>query len=167
MRAYTAVYRGIREANLGERGMKAIVHVLVVFLVAVPWAGCATLTPRQPTMTNARVTPDVLKPGDVAVITVEVSDRYDTVARVEGIVEEDRQVTLNLKDDGVAPDAEAEDGIWTLEVDVPRQAPPGDFHLVLTGYDADGGVVLVRNKQGDTAPLSAACLVVIQFAAEE
>ncbi len=147
--------------------MKGILSVLAVALFAVAWTGCATLTPRQPTMSDARVTPDMLKPGDVAVITVDVSDRYDTVARVEGVVEEDQQVTLKLKDDGVAPDQEAGDGVWTLEVDVPRQAPPGEFHLTLTAYDKDGGVVLVRDKEGDTMPLNSTCLVKIQFAAEE
>ncbi len=124
-------------------------------------AGCNTMG-RQPQFRAAAIAPAVLKPGESAVITVQVKDRHNIVRKVEGVVQEDPNIKLKLHDDGQPPDAKAGDGVWSLKVDVPFQAPSGKFLLELTAYRADGTPVPVHTKEGKTAPLSTAVPVVIE-----
>ena len=107
------------------------------------------------------ITPADLKPGDTAVISVEVDDRDGIVRRVEGVVLEDPTIKLKLSDDGKPPDEEAGDNIWSLQVDVPFQAAPGDFTLELTAYRSDGSPVPVRTQESGTVPLRATIPVAI------
>lgn len=123
-------------------------------------AGCNTLG-RQPQLKDATIAPAELKPGDSAVITVVVRDRHKIVNRVEGVVLEDPSIKLKLHDDGVAPDKKAGDDEWSLQVDVPFQAPPGQFMLQLTAYRSDGTPVPVRDTEGNTVPLAVTIPVVI------
>ena len=133
----------------------------LIFLIAlVALAGCNT-TGRQPIFQSAVINPNQLKPGDSAVISVEVKDRHNIVRKVEGVVEEDPSIKLKLRDDGQQPDAKAGDNVWTLQVDVPFQAPPGGFMLDLTAYRSDGTPVPVRSKEGKTVPLSTSLPVTI------
>jgi len=125
-------------------------------------SGCATI-PRQPAIAQAAIEPRVLNPGDTAIVTVELDDRFDIVERVQGVVQEDTTITFNLTDDGAPPDAEAGDNVWTLQVDVPFQAPPGNFTMEVTGYNSDGEVVLVDGEEGETVPLSTTFEVVIEY----
>ena len=83
------------------------------------------------------------------------------------MIREDRTITFRLRDDGVDPDQEAGDDIWTIQVDVPFNAPPGDFEFEVTGYDSDGEVVVVSDENGEAAPLSISFSLVIQYPPEE
>jgi hypothetical protein len=117
-------------------------------------AGCNTLS-GQPEIRKAQITPSELKPGDSAVITVDLKDRNKVVRRVEGVVVEDPRITFKLNDSGVAPDEKAGDGVWSMAVDVPFQSPPGQYILELTALDADGRPVSVRDRNGVVNPLQA------------
>ena len=66
-------------------------------------------------------------------------------------------------DDGIGPDEVAGDGTWTLKVDVPFQAPPGEFELEFTAFRSDGQPILVRDEDGDTIPLSGTFSMVIRY----
>jgi hypothetical protein len=121
----------------------------------------------QPAMSAASILPQDLKPGDTAVITVKIQDKFHVVKRVEGVVKEDRTITFHFTDDGVAPDATAGDGVWTIQVDVPFNAPPGRFEFEVSGYNERGEVVVVDDKRGESAPLSTAVPVVIRYLEEE
>lgn len=115
--------------------------------------GCAA-TGGQPVMHSAQILPSALKPGDTAIITVQVDDKFGIVRKVEGIVKEDRTIKFHFTDNGVAPDAEAGDTIWTIQVDVPFNAPPGKFEFEVTGYDGNGEVIVIEDENGEAAPLS-------------
>ena len=110
-------------------------------------AGCNTMG-RQPVMRQAFIEPPELKPGDSAVITVEIVDRFGIVDRVEGVVREDTRVKFKLRDDGLDPDEKAGDGIWSLRVDVPFQAPPGEFVLDVTAYRTTANLSSCAMKTG-------------------
>lgn len=133
--------------------MKQALHIGALIVLLVAMAGCNTAG-RQPQFQRALIAPDQLKPGDTAIIQVEVKDKFDVVSRVEGVVKEDPTIRLKLRDDGEAPDETAGDKIWALQVDVPYQATPGEFLLQITAYRADGSVVPVKTQDG-SAPLSA------------
>ena len=124
-------------------------------LVAVSLLGCPP-GQRQPELRDARITPNELKPGDSALITVEVVDRFDIVDRVTLVVNEAEGMSLDLHDDGLEGDVRADDGIWSFWVEVPLTAPPGSYDFTMTAYIDKGNVVLVRDKQGNSVPLTAA-----------
>jgi len=125
--------------------------------------GCNTMG-RQPQFREASINPSQLTPGDSAVISVNVKDRHEIVRKVEGVIREEPSLKLKLRDDGEAPDAKAGDNLWTLQVDVPFQAPPGEFTLDLTAYRSDGTPVPVRGAEGKTAPLATSLPLVIKGA---
>ena len=56
-----------------------------------------------------------------------------------------------------------ENGVWTIRVDVPFNAPPGDFQFDVKTYDESGEEVLVLDAEGNTVPLSAMFGLVISF----
>jgi hypothetical protein len=106
--------------------------------------------------------PAQLKPGDTAVISVHVKDKHNLIRKVEGAVREDPNIKFKLHDDGAPPDLKGQDRIWSLQVDVPFQAPPGDYVLDLTAYRDDGTPVPVRTKEKKTVPLTASIPVIIR-----
>jgi hypothetical protein len=124
-------------------------------------SGCNTPN-RVPSFERAMVQPNTLRPGDRALITVTVRDQFDIVDQVVAKVAEDPRLRLPLRDDGEGPDQRAGDGVWTTEVVVPFQAPPGDFTLIIEGYDADGRLIAVPSDAG-AVPLSAQATVVIEY----
>ncbi len=117
-------------------------------------AGCNTLA-GQPGLRGAAITPDTLKPGDAAVVTMTIRDRQGIIERVQGVVVEDPRITFRLMDDGLDPDAKAGDGVWSMAVDVPFQAPPGEYFLEMTAYTDNGEPVTIREKGGTLKPLQA------------
>lgn len=124
--------------------------------------GCATIT-SQPKLSSAQILPSDLKPGDTAVITVQVEDKFGVVKRIEGVVKEDRTIKFKFEDNGAMPDDKANDGIWTIQVDVPFNAPPGQFNFEVTAYDENGEIVVVDDKAGEAAPLATSFTLEIQY----
>jgi hypothetical protein len=137
--------------GLENRDMRGKIAAVALLLVLGLLAGCNTLG-RRPSLYDAAMKPAELKPGETAVVTVHVADKHEIVSRVEGVVREDPRIKLKLRDDGQSPDQKAGDKIWSLQVDVPFQAPPGTFNLDLTAYRSDGTPVPVRQK-GKVVPL--------------
>ena len=125
-------------------------------------AGCATV-PQRPLIIEAGIQPAELIPGDSALITVAFKDRFRLVRGVKGVVVEDPTIEFALKDDGVAPDARADDGIWSLQVDVPFNAPPGGFQLDFKAYDSEGNVIVVPDANGEAQPLEASVTLTIRI----
>jgi hypothetical protein len=138
---------------------------IVVTVLALSIAGCASMG--SPKLREARIDPEVLKPGDTAVITVKLADRPKLVDRVIGVVQEDTRMKFRLQDEGEDPDEKAGDGIWSIRVDVPFMAPPGDFTLEITAYDASGQAILVKGQGGERQPLSAICRLAIRYPADQ
>ena len=125
-------------------------------------SGCNTLS-GQPQITRAGIDPEVLEPGATAVITLALKDKQNIVERIEGIVLEDPRITFALRDDGQPPDAKAGDNVWSMQVDVPFQAPPGKFSLEFTAYGPDGMPVSIRDEDGQVIVLKETVPINIQF----
>ena len=136
---------------------------LVLLGAALVTTGCNTLA-GQPAIKQAAINPAELKPGDSAVITVAIKDRHSIIDRVEGVVLENPQITFRLHDTGETPDEKAGDGIWTMQVDVPLQAPTGTFTLEFTAYRSDGLPVPIRDKEGNVTQLKQDLPVIIRTA---
>lgn len=124
------------------------------------FAGCNTLS-GQPEIIKAGIYPNQLRPGDEALITVELKDKHNVVRAIEGVVQEDQRITFDLNDLGEQADEKAGDGLWTFGVKVPFQAPDGKFLLDLTAYRSDGNPVSVRDKDGNVIALQRTVPLVI------
>lgn len=134
----------------------------VLIVTAAFLAGCNTFS-GVPQLKSPAITPSDLKPGDTGLITMTVKDRHKIIDRVEGVVTEEPRITFKLHDDGKQGDVKANDGIWSLQVDVPFQAPPGEFLLEFTAYRSDGLPVPVRDKKGRVSPLKTELPLVIRY----
>ncbi len=165
--------------------MKRIALGLALVGIVGVATGCNTLA-RQPKLRDPMITPvgqqpgttffsdrgDVppasatLRPGDSAVLTCRVADRHLVVRQVTGVVQEDDRIKFKLRNDGNPPDVRAGDQIWSLQVDVPFMAPPGDFTMELTAYRSDGQVVQVKTKDGGVVPLKATCVFSVVYPEE-
>ena len=124
--------------------------------------GCNTLS-GQPQITRAAIDPEILEPGASAVITLAIKDKQGVVERIEGVVLEDPRITFRLRDDGETPDEKAKDNVWSMQVDVPFQAPPGQFRLEFTAYGSDGMPVSIRDDEGKVVVLQQTVPINIQF----
>jgi hypothetical protein len=98
--------------------------------------------------------PDNLKPGDTALITVEVFDRLNLVESVTGIVMEDKTINFRFRDDGTQGDVEADDDIWSMKVDVPFNAPPGGFTFEISAFDVNENLIIVRDENNEAAGMT-------------
>ncbi len=140
---------------------KQLLLVACIVVLAAPF-GCNTLS-GQPQISQASIDPPVLQPGDSAAIRLTVRDKHSLIERIEGVVLEDPRITFRLRNDGVAPDEKVDDDIWSMQVDVPFQAPPGEFRLEFTAYGPDGLPVSVRDSQGRIVPLQQIVPIIIQY----
>ena len=123
---------------------------LIATLVVV--SGCVS-GGRQPSFATTQITPNILKPGDTALITAKVHDHFGIVTRVGGYVAEDPRIKFVLHDDGQEGDQAANDHVWSLEVEVPEYAPVDSFELVLRAYNSKGEVIRVRQSGNATSDL--------------
>jgi hypothetical protein len=71
-------------------------------------------------------------------------------------------IYLGLRDDGIAPDVRANDSVWTIQVDVPVEAPTGEFLVHFRAYGADGEMITTRAKNEEPKPLIRTLPVLIQ-----
>ena len=125
-------------------------------------AGCATHL-EQPALSGAVMTPNNLTPGDAALITVVVDDKFNIVDRIEGKVLEDTTIQFKFRDDGTKGDVVGGDSVWTTKVEAPFNAPPGDFTFEISAYDSDNNLIVVTDENKEAAPLSTTIALVITF----
>lgn len=127
------------------------VYILMLSLL-VGASGCVTA--HQPSLSNAAMVPNDLKPGDTALITVVVDDRFGLVSEVNGLVQGDKTITFIFRDDGTKGDEKAGDSIWSTKVDVPFNAPPGGFTFEISAYDSNGNPIIVRDENNEVMRMS-------------
>jgi hypothetical protein len=126
-------------------------------------SGCRTIS-AVPSFRDVAINPAPLHPGLVALITVRVEDKNNIVSRVEGRLRDTPEVVFRLRDDGLEGDERANDGIWSTTVDVPFEAPAGQYTIEFTAYRSDGQAVTVRNDAGSMVPLSVTYPFIVQYA---
>ena len=133
-----------------------------VCAAVVVCTGCTTHL-EQPRISGAVMTPNQLNPGDAALVTVQVHDPYGIVEKVEGQVLEDTTVDFNFNDLGQEGDEVARDGIWTMKVEAPFNAPPGNFTFEISAYDSQGNLLVVLDENKEAVPMSTEVQLKIVF----
>lgn len=134
---------------------------LLILSIMTGLTGC--ITQHQPSLSNAMMSPNDLKPGDTALITVTVEDKFALVNSVTGIVEEDKTITFNFRNDGTEGDVTAEDHIWSMKVDVPFNAPPGGFNFKISAYDLNENLIIVRDENNEATGMSTSFTLAITY----
>lgn len=99
-----------------------------------------------PTLSDAKVTPNVAWLGDHVVVSVVINDPGKKVAKVDGVVVEYSEIRSPLADDGKGDDKVAGDGIWTGGTDVPQEAFEGTYHIAIWPKDAAGNAFKVDDQ---------------------
>lgn len=133
----------------------------LVGLSLVLFSGCATT--KQPALTEAKIVPARLAPGEGAVICVRVIDPEGVIDVVTATVREYAEIALDLEDNGAEGDQVAGDGVWTVAVEVPGGAPPGQYTWGFEAYDTGGNLIKVTTETGETITLTAEASVEITF----
>lgn len=121
--------------------------------VALVCCGCTTHLD-QPRLTGAVMTPNELKPGEAALVTVHVHDPYNIVDSVEGRVLQDTTIEFDFNDEGKDADEVGNDGIWTMKVEAPFNAPPGNFTFEISAYNKSGDLLVVLDENKEAVPMS-------------
>jgi hypothetical protein len=135
---------------------------LAAMLACVALAACNT-PGRQPRLLDPAITPAQAHPGDTVVLTAGVKDKFGVVDEVAVVLSKAPKRKLPpLRDDGVAPDAAAGDGIWTAGIDLPFMAPPGEFEIELHARDRHGNPLIVKTEDGEV-PLVGHCRLVVVY----
>jgi hypothetical protein len=127
--------------------------------LAILYAGCAG---QKLAMVDAGVKPLEVAPGDSALISVQVIDPENVVDSVTVTVDEYPEITLDLYDDGTEGDVTANDGVYSIEFEVPFEAPPGEFHWTFNAYDADGEELKIETEAGPV-PLTAKGTITVTY----
>ena len=135
--------------------------VALVGLALFLLTGCATA--KQPVLTEAKVVPARVAPGEEAIICVRVIDPEAIIAEINGTVRGYEEISLDLNDKGKNGDVAQGDGVWTVAVEVPGGAPPGKYNWYFEAYDADGNLVKVTTDAGETITLTTEASVEIVF----
>jgi hypothetical protein len=99
-----------------------------------------------PTLSDAKITPDVAWLGDHIVISVAINDPAKQVAAVDGVVVEYSEIRTPLNDEGKGDDKVAGDGIWTAGTDVPSEAFEGTYHIAIWPKNAAGDAFKVDDQ---------------------
>ncbi|MGC9054454.1 MAG: choice-of-anchor X domain-containing protein, partial [Candidatus Hydrogenedens sp.] len=111
--------------------ISALISIGIILLLCC--SACRTIA-GQPSIKTAEIIPVEISPGENAIIQTVIKDKHHLIQKVEAVIKEDPRIKLKLRDDGVEPDKKANDGIWVLKVDVPQEAPLGNYKLEIMTY---------------------------------
>ena len=89
-----------------------------------------------------------VKPGEKAVLSVNVIDTDSKIAKILMVVRKYPEYTYVLNDNGENGDVRAKDGIWSIEIQVPYDATPGKYNLDCELYDGDGNSIITKSETG-------------------
>jgi hypothetical protein len=144
-----------------SRSKVTVCGVAFVGLVLALVTGCATT--KQPALVDAKLVPAKVSPGEETVVQVKLVDPQGIVSVVVATVREYPEISFDLNDSGEYGDAVPGDSIWSYAMEVPGEAPPGEYNWDFEAYDADGNLVKIAGDGGEMAPLTAEASVEILF----
>ena len=124
--------------------MKKAGLILMVLVLIIGCAGQRLL------MMDAATDPVKVSPGDVATVRVKVVDTKGVVASVTATVREAPEIVLDLNDNGEEGDKVAGDGIWSMDIDIPWDAPAGMYNWDFEAFDADRVPVYIKVEGKET-----------------
>jgi len=146
---------------MSSRRWTMLGSVAIAGLVLALVGGCATT--KQPALIDAKLVPAKVSPGEDTTICVTVIDPQGIVDVVTATVREYPEISFDLNDNGEEGDKVAGDGVWSYAMEVPGEAPPGEYNWDFEAYDADGNLIKVTGEGGEIVPLTAEAGVEVLF----
>ena len=95
-----------------------------------------------------------IKAGEKGVLSLNTVDTESKIARISIVVREYPEYTLELNDNGENGDVKAKDGIWSVEINVPYDAPNQKFNLDGSVYDSNGNPIMTKSETGEETKLT-------------
>ena len=103
-----------------------------------------------------------LKAGATGTFTFKVTDNERIIAAINGYIIEYPDFTLALNDNGESGDENAQDGIWSTEINVPGTAPSGKYNFVFEVFDTDKNSIMTITETGEEVKLTAKTVLIIK-----
>lgn len=103
-----------------------------------------------------------LKAGETGIFTFKVTDNEGIIAAITGYIIEYPDFTLTLNDNGESGDENAQDGIWSTEINVPGTAPSGKYNFVFEAFDSASNSIMTINETGEEVKLTAKAVLIIK-----
>lgn len=100
-----------------------------------------------------------VKAGGNGIISFKVDDTEKKIARISVTPREYPEYAFELNDNGESGDEYAKDEIWSMEINVPYDAPAGIYNLDCEFYDSDGNPVMTESNDGKKIKLTATILL--------
>ncbi len=107
----------------------------------------------RPQLTLLKIDPPVVKAGEKERVEVKVVDPHHKVHRLVLHVLDYPGYDFPLNDSGRYGDKKAGDGVWTVLVPVPWDAPAQDYSVAIVAYDKNGRKIPVKNEKHKKEPL--------------
>ncbi len=118
----------------------AVAGILAGFLLL----RCASAPPK---LVLEKIDPQTVKAGGKELVEVKVLDPHHQVYRLVLHVLDYSGYDFPLNDSGAYGDRKAGDGIWTVLVPVPWNAPAQDYSVAIVAYDKHGREIFVKKKK--------------------
>ena len=106
-------------------------------------AGCAS----QLAVQSFAADPADISPGQSAILMVTFQGPADQVYSVVATVREAPDIMYTLNNSGNNGDAQAGDKTWSIEVTVPYEATPGDYHLDIVALDQERKIIVEKGVE--------------------
>ncbi len=100
-----------------------------------------------------------VKAGENGIISVKVDDTENKIARISVTPRGYPDYVFELNDNGELGDEYAKDEIWSMEINIPYDAPAGIYNLDCEFYDSDGNPVMTKSNDGKETKLTATILL--------
>lgn len=117
----------------------------------------APAQPKGLSLSNAKFDPATAKGGEVALLTVSVSDPEQRVDTVAAKFRDRPDATFDLFDNGTQGDRTVGDGVWSRRVPVFPQLQTGQHVVEITAFDVNGQPV----GGEDGAPIKADTILTV------
>lgn len=92
-------------------------------------------------------TPEELGIGDQGLVTVTMKGPKNSIKSITATVREESSFTFQLNDGGKNGDITAGDNVWSFQIQVPYEAPPGTYNLEFSVVDMEGNELVVDGYQ--------------------
>ena len=95
-----------------------------------------------------------IKAGEKGIISLKVIDAENKIAKISITPREHTEYAFELNDNGETGDGYADDGVWSMEIEVPYDAPADIYYLDCEFYGSDGSPVMTKSKTGESTKLT-------------
>ena len=131
---------------------------VILILAFLLLSGCSS---HKLSLSDVEFFPDKVSKGEKILLTVKVEDSEDMISSILAVVRRDKSYRLELNDNGEDGDKEADDGVWSVESRVPRNAPARTYKMDFYALDADGNKIMKVEEDGSENTLSAVASVTV------